>query len=43
MSFDEAIKIIEQLASVYKGTYQEHQVLRNAIDVLKTKGENHGT
>jgi hypothetical protein len=39
MSFDEAIKIMEQLASVYKGTYQEHQILREAIQVLKSKGE----
>jgi hypothetical protein len=30
----EAIKVIREVLSLYKGTLQEHQVIQSALDVL---------
>jgi hypothetical protein len=30
----EAIKVIREVISLYKGTLQEHQVIQSALDVL---------
>lgn len=30
----EAIRIIREIVSLYKGTLQEHQAIQNALDVL---------
>jgi hypothetical protein len=35
MSKQEAIQIIKQVCSVYKGTLQEHQAIQQAISVLE--------
>lgn len=40
MSFDDAVKLFAQLAAQYKGTYQEHMILKEAIEVIQKKGQD---
>jgi hypothetical protein len=35
MKRDEAINLIEQVVSMYKGTRQEHMLLQQAMEVVK--------
>ncbi len=37
MKFDEAVKILRQVCSVYKGTLQEHEVMLKALEVVSKK------
>jgi len=39
MEREEAIQVIKQVCSAYKGTLQEHQTIQTAINVIDVKEE----
>lgn len=40
MEKDEAIKLIEQVCANYRGTFQEHQTLQEAVQKIKSLKES---